>query len=44
VTGKEDVNITNIEPVGNYAVKLVFDDGHRETYAVRVETPEDDHR
>lgn len=26
--GKEDVNITSIEPVGNYAVKLVFDDGH----------------
>ena len=26
--GKEQVNITAIEPVGNYAVKLVFDDGH----------------
>ena len=26
--GKEDVNITNIEPIGNYAVKLEFDDGH----------------
>jgi len=26
--GKEDVNITAIEPVGNYAVKLVFDDCH----------------
>jgi DUF971 family protein len=26
--GKEEVNITNIEPVGNYAVKLEFDDGH----------------
>jgi DUF971 family protein len=26
--GKEDVNITAIEPVGNYAVKLDFDDGH----------------
>jgi len=26
--GKEDVNITAIEPVGNYAVKLEFDDGH----------------
>ncbi len=26
--GKENVNITNIEPVGHYAVKLVFDDGH----------------
>lgn len=26
--GKEDVNIVGIEPVGNYAVKLVFSDGH----------------
>lgn len=26
--GKEAVNITAIEPVGLYAVKLVFDDGH----------------
>ena len=26
--GKENVNINEIEPVGNYAVKLVFDDGH----------------
>jgi DUF971 family protein len=26
--GKENVNIKAIEPVGNYAVKLVFDDGH----------------
>lgn len=26
--GKEQVNIENIEPVGNYAIKLVFDDGH----------------
>ena len=25
---KEDVTITAIEPVGNYAVKLVFSDGH----------------
>jgi len=28
VTHKKDVNISAIEPVGNYAVKLVFDDGH----------------
>ncbi|MCB1918568.1 MAG: DUF971 domain-containing protein [Candidatus Competibacteraceae bacterium] len=28
VTGKEQVNIAAIEPVGHYAVKLVFDDGH----------------
>ncbi|HYW02629.1 MAG TPA: DUF971 domain-containing protein [Gammaproteobacteria bacterium] len=27
-TGKENVNITRIEPVGNYAVRLHFDDGH----------------
>lgn len=26
--GKENVNIDNIEPVGNYALKLNFDDGH----------------
>lgn len=26
--GKENVNVTAIEPMGNYAVKLVFDDGH----------------
>jgi len=26
--GKENVNITNIEPVGHYAVRLIFDDGH----------------
>lgn len=26
--GKEEINITDIEPVGNYAIKLVFDDGH----------------
>ncbi|MBR9729082.1 gamma-butyrobetaine hydroxylase-like domain-containing protein [Shewanella intestini] len=28
VTHKKEVNITAIEPVGNYAVKIVFDDGH----------------
>lgn len=27
-TGKRDVEIVNIEPVGNYAVKLAFSDGH----------------
>lgn len=26
--GKQNVNIKAIEPVGNYGVKLVFDDGH----------------
>ncbi len=28
LTGKENVAIVGVEPVGNYAVKLVFDDGH----------------
>lgn len=27
-TGKESVNIVAIEPVGNYAVKLIFTDSH----------------
>lgn len=27
-TGKENVEITGIEPVGNYAVRLIFSDGH----------------
>jgi len=27
-TGKEDVCISGIEPVGNYAIKLIFSDGH----------------
>ena len=26
--GKENVNIARIEPVGTYAVRLCFDDGH----------------
>ena len=29
VTGKENVAIIAIEPVGNYALRLVFDDGHQ---------------
>ena len=28
VPGKRNVTITQIEPVGNYAVRLVFSDGH----------------
>lgn len=28
VTGKESINITKIEPQGQYALRLVFDDGH----------------
>jgi DUF971 family protein len=27
-TGKEDVEVKSIEPIGHYAVRLVFDDGH----------------
>ena len=27
-TGKENVRVESIEPVGNYAVRLFFDDGH----------------
>ena len=26
--GKEHVRITGVEPVGSYAVRLIFDDGH----------------
>ena len=26
--GKENVSINNIEPVGNYAIKIFFSDGH----------------
>ncbi|MEL7028597.1 MAG: DUF971 domain-containing protein, partial [Pseudomonadota bacterium] len=28
VLGKEAVGVSQIEPVGNYAVRLIFDDGH----------------
>ncbi|MFO7276852.1 MAG: DUF971 domain-containing protein [Pseudomonadota bacterium] len=28
VLGKENVGIRRIEPIGQYAVRLVFDDGH----------------
>jgi DUF971 family protein len=28
VLGKEDVKIAALEPVGNYAVRISFDDGH----------------
>jgi DUF971 family protein len=27
-TGKEEVGISGVEPVGNYALRLKFDDGH----------------
>lgn len=27
-TGKENVNIQSIEPVGQYAIRLIFSDGH----------------
>ncbi|MEJ0098100.1 MAG: DUF971 domain-containing protein [Bauldia sp.] len=28
VPGKKDVTIATLEPIGNYAVRLIFDDGH----------------
>jgi DUF971 family protein len=28
VAGKQNVRISRLEPVGNYAVRIVFDDGH----------------
>lgn len=28
VAGKRDVGVSRAEPVGNYAVRIVFDDGH----------------
>lgn len=28
LTGKENVKLARLEPVGNYAVRIVFDDGH----------------
>ncbi len=28
VTGKENIRIMDVQPVGHYAVRLVFDDGH----------------
>lgn len=28
VTGKENVGITAVEPIGHYAVRLLFNDGH----------------
>jgi DUF971 family protein len=27
-TGKEDVGISGVEPVGNYALRILFSDGH----------------
>ncbi len=28
VGGKRNVRIKNLEPVGNYAIRIIFDDGH----------------
>jgi len=28
VLGKENVGVRAVEPIGHYAVRLVFDDGH----------------
>jgi len=27
-TGKQHVGVTGVEPIGNYALRLLFDDGH----------------
>lgn len=29
VTGKENVQIVDMQPVGHYAIRLIFDDGHQ---------------
>ena len=36
ITGKEEVNIERIEPQGNYAVRISFDDGHDHPMDVRL--------
>lgn len=28
VIDKEDVGVSGVEPVGNYAIRIIFDDGH----------------
>jgi DUF971 family protein len=28
ISGKENVVIVDVEPIGNYAIRIVFDDGH----------------
>ncbi|MHB8249010.1 MAG: gamma-butyrobetaine hydroxylase family protein [Acidithiobacillus sp.] len=28
ITGKEDVSISDVQPVGNYAIQIQFSDGH----------------
>ena len=28
VPGKQEVGITNVDPIGNYAIRIIFDDGH----------------
>jgi DUF971 family protein len=28
VTGKENIRIEKLEPIGNYAIRITFDDGH----------------
>ena len=44
VAGKQNVAITAVEPVGSYAVRLVFDDGHDSglyTWTILYETGRD---
>ena len=38
VLGKQNVGISGVEPVGNYALRLFFDDGHN-TGTVFLERP-----
>ncbi|MDQ6965559.1 MAG: DUF971 domain-containing protein, partial [Mariprofundaceae bacterium] len=28
ISGKQDVRISDVEPIGNYALRIGFDDGH----------------
>lgn len=28
IAGKKNITITNIKPVGNYAIRIIFSDGH----------------
>jgi DUF971 family protein len=28
VPGKQDVGITSVDPIGHYAIRILFDDGH----------------
>ena len=43
-TGKASVTVTDLEPVGNYALKITFSDGHNSglyDWASRIPSPDD---